>query len=113
MQQTVHRLINGDARDLSFLPDKSVHLVVTSPPYWNLKRYAENPDQLGHIKDYETFLAELAKVWTHVLRVLVPGAGLSVSSATCVWPVGILAVIWYFRSTPTSAFSADGSASIT
>lgn len=76
MQQTVHRLINGDARDLSFLPDKSVHLVVTSPPYWNLKRYAENPDQLGHIKDYETFLAELAKVWTHVLRVLVPGGRL-------------------------------------
>ncbi len=76
MQQTVHRLINGDARDLSFLPGKSVHLVVTSPPYWNLKRYAENPDQLGHIKDYETFLAELAKVWTHVLRVLVPGGRL-------------------------------------
>jgi site-specific DNA-methyltransferase (adenine-specific) len=76
MQQTFHRLINGDARDLSFLPDDSVHLVVTSPPYWNLKRYAENPDQLGHIKDYETFLAELAKVWTHVFRVLVPGGRL-------------------------------------
>jgi site-specific DNA-methyltransferase (adenine-specific) len=76
MQQTFHRLINGDARDLSFLPDESVHLVVTSPPYWNLKRYAENPDQLGHIKDYEAFLAELAKVWTHVFRVLVPGGRL-------------------------------------
>jgi DNA modification methylase len=76
MQQTFHRLINGDARDLSFLPDESVHLVVTSPPYWNLKRYPENPDQLGHIKDYEAFLAELAKVWTHVLRVLVPGGRL-------------------------------------
>jgi len=34
-----HRLINGDARDLSFLGDESIHLVVTSPPYWNLKRY--------------------------------------------------------------------------
>jgi site-specific DNA-methyltransferase (adenine-specific) len=76
MQQTVHRLINGDARDLSFLPDKSAHLVVTSPPYWNLKRYAENPDQLGHIQDYETFLAELEKVWRHVYRILVPGGRL-------------------------------------
>ena len=73
MEQTVHRLINGDARDLSFLPDESVQLVVTSPPYWNLKRYAENPDQLGHIQDYEAFLAELANVWRHVFRILVPG----------------------------------------
>lgn len=76
MQQTSHRLINGDARDLSFLPDESVHLVVTSPPYWNLKRYQENPDQLGHIQDYEAFLGELDKVWRHVFRVLVPGGRL-------------------------------------
>ena len=76
MSSTVHRLINGDARDLSFLDDESVHLVVTSPPYWNLKRYNENPDQLGHIQDYETFLRELEKVWRHVFRVLVPGGRL-------------------------------------
>ncbi|HUJ11393.1 MAG TPA: site-specific DNA-methyltransferase [Verrucomicrobiae bacterium] len=76
MQQTFHRLINGDARDLSFLPGESVHLVVTSPPYWNLKRYAENPDQLGHIQDYEAFLAELEKVWRHIYRILVPGGRL-------------------------------------
>ncbi len=74
--QTMHRLVHGDARDLSFLPDESVHLVVTSPPYWNLKRYVENPDQLGHVQDYEAFLAELAKVWRHTFRVLVPGGRL-------------------------------------
>lgn len=73
---TVHRLINGDSRDLSFLDDDSIHLVVTSPPYWNLKRYNENPDQLGHIQDYESFLFELEKVWRHVNRVLVPGGRL-------------------------------------
>ena len=76
MSSTVHRLINGDARDLSFLDDESVHLVVTSPPYWNLKRYNETPDQLGHIEDYETFLKELQRVWKHVFRVLVPGGRL-------------------------------------
>jgi modification methylase len=76
MQSTTHRLINGDARDLSFLSEESVHLVVTSPPYWNLKRYNENPDQLGHVQDYEAFLAELEKVWRHVFRVLVPGGRL-------------------------------------
>ncbi len=76
MLQTFHRLINGDARNLSFLSDESVHLVVTSPPYWNLKQYKENPDQLGHIEDYEAFLAELEKVWRHVFRILVPGGRL-------------------------------------
>jgi len=74
--KTFQRLINGDARDLSFLGDESVHLVATSPPYWNLKRYNENPDQLGHINDYESFLAELEKVWREVFRVLVPGGRL-------------------------------------
>jgi site-specific DNA-methyltransferase (adenine-specific) len=56
--------------------DESVHLVVTSPPYWNLKRYNENPDQLGHIQEYEVFIAELEKVWRHVFRILVPGGRL-------------------------------------
>ncbi|MEW5994665.1 MAG: site-specific DNA-methyltransferase [Candidatus Zixiibacteriota bacterium] len=76
MVTTIHRLINGDARELAYLDDASVHLVVTSPPYWNLKRYNENPDQLGHIQDYEAFLFELEKVWRHVYRILVPGGRL-------------------------------------
>lgn len=72
MPHTTHRLVNGDARDLVFLTDESINLVVTSPPYGNLKRYNENPGQLGHVQDDETFLTELEKVWRHVFRVLVP-----------------------------------------
>ncbi|RKY19655.1 MAG: site-specific DNA-methyltransferase [Planctomycetota bacterium] len=75
-KKTWHKLIQGDARDLSFLPDASIHLVVTSPPYWTLKRYNEHPDQLGHVKDYEVFLGELEKVWRECFRVLVPGGRL-------------------------------------
>lgn len=75
-EKTYQRLINGDARDLSFLEGESIHLVVTSPPYWNLKRYNENPDQLGHVDEYESFLMELEKVWKEVFRVLVPGGRL-------------------------------------
>ena len=75
-QKTYQRLINGDARDLSFLENESIHLIVTSPPYWNLKRYNENPDQLGHIHDYESFLCELEKVWREAFRILVPGGRL-------------------------------------
>ncbi len=73
---TVHRLIQGDARDLSFLGDESLHLVVTSPPYWTLKRYNDGPGQMGHVADYEEFLLELTKVWKEAYRLLVPGARL-------------------------------------
>lgn len=74
--KTVHRLIEGDARDLDFIQDESIHLVVTSPPYWILKRYRENPAQMGHIEDYEEFLEELSKTWKHCYRVLAPGGRL-------------------------------------
>jgi len=66
----------GDARELDWLGDESVHLVVTSPPYWTLKEYNKHPSQLGHVQDYETFLDELDRVWRHVHRVLVPGGRL-------------------------------------
>lgn len=75
-QETYHRLVQGDARDLSFISDGSVHLVVTSPPYWTLKRYRENPDQMGHIADYEKFIEELTKVWKECYRVIAPGGRL-------------------------------------
>ena len=71
--RTSHRLHQGDARDLSWLPDGSVHLVVTSPPYWTLKEYAENDRQMGAIADYSRFLDELDKVWAECFRVLAPG----------------------------------------
>jgi len=74
--RTIHRLVRGDARDLSYIEDASVHLVVTSPPYWTLKRYNENEAQLGHIADYEAFLASLETVWRECYRILVPGGRL-------------------------------------
>ncbi|BCZ91280.1 methyltransferase [Thermus thermophilus] len=67
----------GDAREvLASFPEASVHLVVTSPPYWTLKRYEDTPGQLGHIEDYEAFLDELDRVWREVFRLLVPGGRL-------------------------------------
>ncbi len=71
---TSHQLRQGDARDLSWIPDASVHLVVTSPPYWTLKQYAlGNEEQMGHFEDYEHFLRELDRVWRECARVLVGG----------------------------------------
>jgi modification methylase len=71
--RTTHRLHLGDARDLSWIPDASVDLVVTSPPYWTLKEYQRNPAQLAEIDSYEAFLEELDKVWRECRRVLVGG----------------------------------------
>jgi DNA modification methylase len=70
---THHRLRLGDARDLSWIKDRSVELVVTSPPYWTLKKYEDHEAQLGDVEDYEAFLGQLDKVWTHCERVLVEG----------------------------------------
>jgi DNA modification methylase len=73
---TQHNIFQKDSRDLTFLEDNSVHLIVTSPPYWTLKKYNDNDSQLGEIRGYEEFLFELDKVWKHCFRVLVPGGRL-------------------------------------
>ena len=73
---TKHLLRLGNARDLAFIKDESVHLVITSPPYWNLKRYNEHPEQFGHISDYEDFLTQIEEVWREVYRILTPGGRL-------------------------------------
>jgi DNA modification methylase len=73
---TIHQLILGDARVVPYLEDESIHLVVTSPPYWTLKKYNDNRGQLGHVERYEDFLEELTRVWKEAYRLLVPGGRL-------------------------------------
>jgi len=72
-----HDLHQGDSRDLSFIDDESVHLVVTSPPYFNLKDYENGTggdDQLGDADDYEYFNEQVDQVWQEAYDKLVPGA---------------------------------------
>lgn len=73
---TNHVICLGDARNAAEIHDNSVHLVVTSPPYWNLKRYPHIDGQLGNMPDYELFLSELDQVWHECFRLLVPGGRL-------------------------------------
>jgi DNA modification methylase len=72
---TWHELHCGDARAMQLRPG-SVHLVVTSPPYWTLKEYRDSEGQLGHWEDYDGFLRELDKVWQQCFEALVPGGRL-------------------------------------
>jgi modification methylase len=73
---TSHSLYCGDARDMSGLEPQSVHLVLTSPPYWTLKEYRDSEGQLGHVQNYDQFLQELDKVWKQCFHALVPGGRL-------------------------------------
>jgi site-specific DNA-methyltransferase (adenine-specific) len=78
---TVHDFFEDDARQMNCIATgKKVHLVVTSPPYWNLKKYSEEGDglQLGHIDSREDFLDELGKVWKNCFDRLVPGGRMCV-----------------------------------
>lgn len=73
---TRHTLWCGDARTAGRLEPGSVHLVVTSPPYWTLKTYRPHENQLGHVGAYDQFLDELDKVWRRSYDLLVPGGRL-------------------------------------
>ncbi|MCY4377884.1 MAG: site-specific DNA-methyltransferase [Spirochaetaceae bacterium] len=70
-----HRLLLGHSRFVA-LPADSVHLVVTSPPYWTLKEYRRTDGQLGWVEDYDEFLDHLDDVWRTCYEALVPGGRL-------------------------------------
>jgi modification methylase len=73
---TNHHLVLGDARRMRLISPDSVHLVLTSPPYWTLKRYDDAIGQMGHIGAYDQFLEQLSEVWRSCFDFLVPGGRL-------------------------------------
>ncbi|GBE00278.1 DNA adenine methyltransferase YhdJ [bacterium BMS3Abin07] len=76
--KTIHKIINGDCRQMNLLPDKSVHLVITSPPYWQLKDYGTE-NQIGFHESYESYINNLNLVWKESFRVLHPGCRLCIN----------------------------------
>ena len=70
---TKHTLFHADSRNMEYINSNSVHLVLTSPPYFNLKEYRRGKNQLGIIDDYQQFVDELSKIWKECYRILVPG----------------------------------------
>jgi DNA modification methylase len=73
---TRHVLVHGDARRMSREKVGKAHLVLTSPPYWTLKKYHDSSGQLGHIADYDDFIEELDRVWQRCFDSLVVGGRL-------------------------------------
>lgn len=63
---------------MSDLPRESVHLVITSPPYWHLKDYGCE-SQIGFNDSLETYFSSLSQVWCECFRVLHPGCRMAVN----------------------------------
>jgi len=76
--KTKHKIIIGDARDMKEVKDGSVHLIITSPPYWQLKDYGSN-QQIGFNDSYEDYINNLNLVWRECFRVLQDGCRLCIN----------------------------------
>jgi len=86
----INKVFYKDARKMSEIPDNSIHLIVTSPPYFNIKDYSKDgyqvnkiskkkEGQIGDIKDYKRYINELLKVWKECERVLKPNGKLVIN----------------------------------
>ena len=76
--ETEHRIYFQDAINLKKLNEKSVHLVVTSPPYWKIKDYG-NKEQIGYNDSLNEYFNKLNRIWRECLRVLHPGCKLCIN----------------------------------
>src|SRR3990167_9026157 len=73
-----HRIVIGDSRKMQEVRDDSLHLIVTSPPYWQLKDYGSS-NQIGFNHSYEEYINNLNLVWNECYRVLEDGCRLCVN----------------------------------
>lgn len=73
-----HKIIIGDSRYMDEVGGESIHLVITSPPYWQLKDYGVK-DQIGFDNSYQDYIANLNKVWKECYRILHPGCRLCIN----------------------------------
>ncbi len=76
--KTTHKIIVGDSRLMKEISDESIHLVITSPPYWQLKDYG-NGKQIGFNDTYEEYINNLNLVWNECHRVLHKGCRLCIN----------------------------------
>ncbi len=76
--KTLHKIIIGDSRQMKEVRNESVHLIITSPPYWQLKDYG-NGKQIGFNDSYEEYINNLNLVWNECRRVLHKGCRLCIN----------------------------------
>jgi site-specific DNA-methyltransferase (adenine-specific) len=67
---TTHKVFFGNSKNMDKIKDRSIQLIITSPPYWNIKDYGGNLEQIGFAQSYQNFLTDLNKVWDECYRIL-------------------------------------------
>jgi DNA modification methylase len=80
-EENEHVMKHGDSRNLKFVDDNSVDLVITSPPYWDKANYGGNGSNLGNEGNYKKFFLDIAPVFEECMRVLKPGRKLCLVTA--------------------------------
>jgi DNA modification methylase len=76
------KLYKGDSRKMKELKDRSVELIITSPPYFDLKKYNESKnhsDNIGDPKNYKEYIENLNLVWKECIRTLTPDGKLCIN----------------------------------
>jgi len=76
--KTIHKIIRGDSRNMNLISANSIHLIITSPPYWQLKDYGSIA-QIGFHNSYEEYINNLNLVWKECYRVLIDGCRLCIN----------------------------------
>ena len=78
------KIYNKDSRNLSkFIQPNSVHFVIFSPPYWNLRNYKYD-NQIGFKQSYDEYLKDMKKVFSECFNVLKNGRYMAINIGTVV-----------------------------
>jgi len=87
----INKIFFKSSVNMEEIPDNSIHLIVTSPPYFNIKDYSKDgyqktthslkvKGQIGDLNNYEEYIKQLLKVWIECERVLVPNGKLVINT---------------------------------
>lgn len=87
----INKVFYKSSENMGEIPDESVNLIVTSPPYFNVKDYSKDgkqektvsdkkEGQIGDINDYNDFINEMVPIWKECFRVLVPNGKMAVNT---------------------------------
>ena len=75
INETIQKIFVGNSMNMEDLPDNSIHLMITSPPYFDTKMYSKEPidGDLGNIHNINEWFDRISEVWKEVYRILQPG----------------------------------------
>lgn len=87
----INKIFYKDARKMLEVSDNSINLIITSPPYFNIKDYSKDgyqkktiskkvKGQIGDIKNYKRYIEEMLKVWKECFRILRPNGKLVINT---------------------------------